>query len=617
VNSADQNEELEGLKAQIAALTARIFRLEQRLGFEPAQPQAPLAPRVTAPPPVSVSPGAPVSRPVPISKPAVGRPQQPDLEKKIGQYWLNRIGIVAVLIGIAYFLKLAFDNRWIGPAGRVGIGLLIGIVLVLWSERFRNRGYQVFSYSLKAIGIGTMYLSLWASFQVYHLVPAAVAFAAMALVTTATIVLALTQDSELLGVFAILGGYSTPLLVSTGQNNEVTLFSYLALLDVAVVAMAAVKPWRRLVWGSVAGTGLLYWGWFISYYSSSQRVRTVFFTLLFGAIFASLPLVARQRRSIFKGGASITLTALPLLAALGTFGGLYFMHPNELGMLAWYSLGLGALYLALGIQIGRRATQAESVLLKLLYISIAIAFLTVAIPLRLQEFSGYWITLAWVVEAAALLGASQRVHMPLLLYLGNVALALGVLRLLLIDNAEAQRLLLNPRFGLFLLILAVLAGIVRATPKDSEGGKVYAAACAIAFNVLALLALSWEASDYFSRQSVLFRQQTGITFYGYGQFQLARDFSYSAIWLGYGAVLMIAGFRRHSAFTRWQALVLIGVTIAKVFIYDVHQLERVYRVLSFIALGAVLLAISFVYQRNWLRLGARSPEEKTSAESGA
>ena len=86
-----------------------------------------------------------------------------NLESRIGSHWLNRIGISAVLIGVSYFLKFAFDNNWIGPAGRVAIGLLAGIAIVVWSESFRRRGYRVFSYSLKAVGIGVLYLSLYAA----------------------------------------------------------------------------------------------------------------------------------------------------------------------------------------------------------------------------------------------------------------------------------------------------------------------------------------------------------------------------------------------------------------------------------------------------------------------
>jgi len=83
----------------------------------------------------------------------------------------------------------------------------------------------VFSYSLKAVGIGVLYLSLWAAFQLYHLVPAGIAFVAMLAVTAATASLALAQDAEILAAFALAGGFLTPVLLSTGENRELQLFS--------------------------------------------------------------------------------------------------------------------------------------------------------------------------------------------------------------------------------------------------------------------------------------------------------------------------------------------------------------------------------------------------------
>ena len=212
--------EMEALKAQVAALTARVYALEQKgsvtsdaprqdIPAEQLQPiapppdgtmlQPPSAPSVSNPLPIVSAPLAQEPRPpVRLSMPAASGTARADndLEKKIGQYWLNRIGIVAMLIGVSYFLKYAFDNNWVGPGGRIAIGLLVGIGLVLWSERFRRRGYAVFSYSLKAVGIGTLYLSLWGAYQIYHLVPAGAAFGAMAIVTAATIALALSQHAE-------------------------------------------------------------------------------------------------------------------------------------------------------------------------------------------------------------------------------------------------------------------------------------------------------------------------------------------------------------------------------------------------------------------------------------
>src|ERR1019366_525477 len=88
--------------------------------------------------------------------------------------------------------------------------------------------------------------------------------------------------------------------------------------------------------------------------------------------------------------------------------------------------------------------------------------------------------------------------------------------------------------------------------------------------------------------------------------EIERDFTYSALCMAYGAMLMIVGFLRRSAFVRWQALLLIAATIVKVFVYDVSQLDRGYRIVSFIVLGVLLLAISFVYQRDRLRPSARA-----------
>jgi uncharacterized membrane protein len=110
-----------------------------------------------------------------------------------------------MLFGVSFFLKLAFDNNWIGPTGRIAIGLIAGIAVVVWSERFRSRGYQVFSYSLKAVGIGVLYLSLWAAFQVYHLMPSG-SSSPMVVVTAATCVLAPLDHPRR---FAITGAFSS------------------------------------------------------------------------------------------------------------------------------------------------------------------------------------------------------------------------------------------------------------------------------------------------------------------------------------------------------------------------------------------------------------------------
>ena len=260
------------------------------------------------------------------------------------------------LIGVSYFLKFAFDNNWIGPAGRVAIGLLAGIAVVVWSESFRRRGYVVFSYSLKAVGIGVLYLSLYAAFQVYSLVPSGVAFAMMLAVTAATAVMAWTQDAEILAAFALIGGFTTPLLLSTGQNREVALFAYVAILDLGALALVILKPWRRLLVLSYVGTLGLYIGWYTSFYDLTQVRMTVGFATLFFAIFAIAPLLARPAA---KGWMSDSVPPLvAVVNAAGYFLQIYIMF-EEIGTkdTAWFALALAALYIFLSRQARGRAAN--------------------------------------------------------------------------------------------------------------------------------------------------------------------------------------------------------------------------------------------------------------------
>jgi uncharacterized membrane protein len=608
---ANPQDDLEALKAQVASLTARIYTLEQRLGVTtPSTPQA-ARPAITeaAPTPAPMT-AAPVIR-IPAPPLAAAPPVKPktDLEKRIGQYWLNRIGIVAVLVGVSFFLKWAFDNGWIGPSGRVLIGIIAGIGLVLWSERFRAKGQVPFSYSLKAVGIGTLYLSFWAAAQFFSppLISVEMAFLAMLAVTAATIVLALTQNAELLVAFALIGGFSTPLLLSTGQDREIVLFSYIAMLDLAILVIAIFKPWRRLLWGSFIGTQALFLGWSVQFYRYSQRPLTVFFASLFAAIFASLPLVTPFERSTRFKGPSVTLMFLPLVNAVAYLLALVGMYYDEKATLTWYALGLAAVYLGFANAFRRRFTVEERKVINLIHVAIAIAFITVAIPLKLSH---HWITISWLVESAVLLWIGVRTETKFLRYLAVIALALGIFRLLAFPMS-ADRFLFNARFATYLVAIAVLAGIIYFGRRAATANeRTFIAIAVIALNALALNALTLEAEGYFCRQEA---QSYAVAGYANAeQLWMAREFSYSAIWLVYGAVLMAIGFVKKSAFLRWQALVLMAVTIIKVFFYDSHDLNTGYRILSFIGLGVVLLGISFVY----FRISARA-QEKPSAETSA
>src|SRR5260370_30776420 len=111
------------------------------------------------------------------------------------------------------------------------MGMVAGTLVVLWSEHFRRKKQAFFSYSLKAVGIGILYFSLWGA-HYFNLIPVEAVFATMIVVTAATVVIAFAQDAQILALYALIGGVLPPLLGSTCKNEEIFLFSLLAILAI-------------------------------------------------------------------------------------------------------------------------------------------------------------------------------------------------------------------------------------------------------------------------------------------------------------------------------------------------------------------------------------------------
>jgi len=616
------------LELQVGELRLRVRRLEETLvghgiALQEAKPQPqPMDAAAAQATAQAQQPAAERDRkPAPTAAPNYGYPEPVaaedgrSLENRIGSHWFNRIGIVAMLIGMAWFLKWAIDNHWIGPSGRVLIGLVAGAAFIAWSERFRSRGYAFFSYSLKAVGSGTLYLSLWAAFSLYHLMPPGVAFAAMIMVTAFNGFMAWAQDAELLALYAIIGGVATPLLVSTGENHEITLFTYLLVLDVAVLVLVVLRPWSRLLFAAFWGTVLLYTGWSSDYYSDAQFARTAFFLACFFLIYAFAPRLVRvdlEDGAPHSNWDSLALVVLPLAnAALGfiAFYILFEWFKSDWAG-AWLAVGFAAFYLLLLRLPAWGRLRASPALLSALHLTAAVVFLTMAIPLKTQ---GRWLIVGWLAEGAALLWMAARLRQRLLRVLALLCLALGFIALIMDNPPASATPFFNERFGSYLVAIAVFAfaaWVASKAQRETEGSginsgawPVVAPVALLTVNLLILLAIGWEIHSYW--WTLRWNGNTDR----WRDFQMYAQFTYSAWFMIFGAILLAAGFWRRSAFLRWQALVLLAVTIAKVFLSDMSQLAQGYRILSFVALGALLLAVSFAYQRDWLKLRAGSGED--------
>ncbi len=552
----------------------------------------------------AVPPASPVQQPAPVrgqaatpSMPSSSAttPTQSDggFEAVIAGRWLNYVGILALLFAVTFFLKYAFDNDWVGPRGRVGIGLLMGSALYPWSHWLLDRGYKYFSEGIAALGAAVLYLSLWAGWHYYAVFSQSTAFALMIVVTAATMIVALGRNSERIAFLALIGGLLTPLLVSTGENHEVALFTYLAILGAGVLGIAWVRNWKSLPPAQFVATLIYFWGWYSDFYRADELTTTIVFATMFFILFATLPVIRSWREGELTGLESgiVLVNSLAYLVALRQM-----LWPQNRWALTVAVLALAAAHLGAERLLPEKRGE-ELRVARILYAGLALTFVTLAIPIRLD---GRWITIAWGVEGAVLIWSGLRVHFVAMRWVGFVMFAVVAGRLAVV-SIPAGDFLLNARFATFAIAVAcILAACYFAStawPDLSEAEKTAHRISAIGANILALVALSLEFWDAFGRMPSL-----GID-RGH-----AQELALSMLWLVYALGLLGAGLWKKSQAMRWQALVLLGVVIVKVFLFDLSFLEKFYRIVSFALLGLALLLISFYYQR---QLIARKAERKS------
>jgi uncharacterized membrane protein len=607
---------VQGLKNQIDALplhslTSRLYSVEQRLAaldklvsssspqpkkesqpapapIPSAQPQ-PMSPIASPPPPaepqkpreaIPVQPRPPVFAAPPLHAPSAKDSSPLDLEALVGGRWLNRIGIVALISAVSFFLKFAFDNDWIGPRGRVGIGILLGAAMFPWSQWLLTRGYSYFSEGIAALGAAVLYLSIWAGCRYYTLFSPDVGFACMIVITAAIAAVALGRNSQRIAVLSLIGGFLTPVLVSTGKDEQVVLFAYLIILGAGMLVMAARREWLSLAPISFLLTIIYFWGWYSAFYAPPKLERTLVFATLFFLLYTILPVLnAVQSAKLNQIDILITLAnAFAYLSALYVM-----LWPKDRWPLTLLVLALSGGYVAIARLIPSPKT-GDLPLARLVFAGLALTFATLAIPIRLD---GKWITLALAVEGAILVWTGFRAPAGLLRSAGYLLLAISAIRVLTFP-LPAPQFLFNERFATYAVLIACFGAVLwaaqqysSAVENNEEGVLGFVA---VAMNLYAVVALSLEVWDYFGRT---------------GAGGLAQHLALSLLWTGYAAALVLLGVRNQSPLLRWQALVLFGLAVVKVFLYDSSFLDRFYRILSFLILGLVLLVVSFLYQRKF------------------
>ena len=538
-------------------------------------------------------------------------------EFNIGSKWLTTVGVVSVIFGVGFFLDYAFSNNLISESGRVILGFISGIIFVILGDKFKNK-LKDYSHYLMGGGFALVMLSAYFGLE-YNLYSNAVAFGLMLVTVYMAGFLAHRLDSKILAGTTILAGFLAPVLASSGVANEIVLFNYILILLGGMFWLVFKHDWSFLIWGSLLGTVILYGGSMVEYYDNSVFWIYWIYLIIFFVIFAAAPVYSYftdKEKGIknYMGNIFVSILGGGIFIVVS-----YFMFELKIKG-EWFNnyaingIGLNAkiegieifknFYWVIGLIPSLVYLWLSKVFLKLkskenilLYLMIGMATFSIAMIPALQ-FSGKWITFAWLVEAVILGYIFFKNNIKIFLNLGIVVLVAGLFRLLFIDSFLQTRTytsefsvfdftpILNERALIYLIgVISIFSITYFAFYKKKETIAKWLGAIG---NLFILFWIYLELNSWSSGYE---------TVSGAGISDDTASLLLSVSYLLYGGILIWIGILKKYVGFRMFGLGLISFVILKTYLVDIWDFEEITRILAFVILGIFVLIISFYYSK--------------------
>ena len=346
-----------------------------------------------------------------------------------GRQLAGSVGVVALALGVAFFISLSIDRGWLGETERVILGVLFGLALLGAGEHYRTR-YGVWAQTVAGGGLAVLYLSIWGGFALYELFGPLIAFGLFILITAAGVLQSLRHDSVGLAVLAIFGGFATPLLLQERLPDERLLLTYVLLLDIGVLTLAGFRNWRWFTLLAWVGSLILFVFWRTELDPSIGLAQTgisAIFVIFAGATIA-FHIVRRQAVGVID---LMLLTVNAVGYLLISYDVMYDAYRPWMGGFT----ALLALFYALLLAACRLRTEA-SINLHPATAALMVAFAALTVPIQLD---GTWVTVAWGVEALALVWLSFALRIRELRWFGAMLFAVSGVWLLALDTPDALR----------------------------------------------------------------------------------------------------------------------------------------------------------------------------------
>lgn len=335
-----------------------------------------------------------------------------------------KVGVIVSFVGVSFLLKYAIDRRLlVVPLElRLLAVALAGLALVIIGWRLRNR-MRAYALSLQGGGLGILFLTIFATFRIWELLPAPLAFALLLALTASTGALSVLQDSRSLAILGIVGGFLAPVLTSTGQGSHVALFSYYLLLNAAILGIAWFRAWRELnligfVFTFVIGS---FWGY--QYYKAELWASTQPFLLAHFLFYQAIAILYAVRQPAPRVGIvdGTLVFGTPVIAFALQYS---LVGDTEYG-LAISAAAVAVFYALTATALFRRKADGLNLITES-FLALAVAFATIAIPLALDA---RWTSAAWSLEGAALVWLGVRQGRELARLAGSALILIGGLAL--------------------------------------------------------------------------------------------------------------------------------------------------------------------------------------------
>ena len=527
--SGSLDSRVQNLNLRLSSLEARLANLERRLGVSstsrspsPARTAASDTAVQARPPqrpqrPPAVAPAQALSEEtVAVSEPFVPEPREAvDWEQVIGGNWLARVGVLALILGVAFFLKLAFDNDWIGPTGRVALGAVGGLALLVAGEFWQKR-YPGYARALSGGGVGLLYLSTYAAFAIFDLVDIYPAVVLLLIESVLSAVLALRYESNALAIIGVAGAFCAPFVLgasnpegrvsSSSDGGGYDLIAYVLAVDVGVLVLSTFRKWYWFRLTALLASLASYGIWYVEFGDAAGALGA---EIALTCIFLVFVGVTTLFHLIWVRGPGTFDLSLMTFNATAYFGISYALLFNEYrDWMGGFSLAIAVFYLGMAYIALRRSP--ENARLSLFAFGIGAIFLTIAIPVQLDDMA--WTTVGWATQGTVLVWLSFAMKSQAPRFFGYGLLALVAIKLLSFDtliSVSDDDPVLNVRFlafsmsiaTLYLCAFAVWRNDGRLIEYERRAWSVYPILI-VAANFLTLWIFTAEVMDFFDRRFV-------------------------------------------------------------------------------------------------------------------